>query len=58
MGAYEGLQDPRDRLSVSHRVLGDALQREEPAEPHVELVAAELVDGACEPLGDLSLAAD
>jgi hypothetical protein len=50
-----GGQDLGDGRLVRLGVAGDALQRVDAAEADVELVRAELVDRAGEPLGDLAL---
>jgi len=53
MGADKGGQHLPDRGPVGGRVTGDPLQRIESAQSHIQVLAAELVDRAGEPLGDL-----
>jgi hypothetical protein len=54
MPSHEGRQHLVDGEPIQRGVAGDALQRVDPAQADVELVVAELVDRATEPLGDLA----
>jgi hypothetical protein len=58
MAAHEGGEHLGDGRPVVGRVVGDALQRVDAAEPHVQFWVAQLVDGAGKPLGDLTLLRD
>jgi hypothetical protein len=55
MAADEGGQHLPDRGPIGNGVASDALQRVDPAKPHVQLVVAELVDRPGVALGDLAL---
>jgi hypothetical protein len=57
MAAEIGSDHLADDGAIGRRVAGNPLQRVNAAEPHVQLGAAELVDRAGEPLGDLGLTA-
>jgi hypothetical protein len=43
---------------IVRRVIGDAMQRVDAAEPYIQFSMAELVDGTDEPFGDLALLGD
>jgi hypothetical protein len=47
-----------DGAAVIRRILGDASQRVQTADAHIKILAAQLIDGTAEPVGDLAFAAD
>jgi hypothetical protein len=58
VGADEGTQQVQDGVAVGRGVLGDAFQRVDTANAHVDVFAAQLIHRASESLGDLAFAAD
>jgi hypothetical protein len=58
MSPYEGGEHLSNCRPVGGRVSSNPLKRVNPTDPHIELVVADLVDGAGVPLGDLTLLGD
>jgi hypothetical protein len=58
MGAHKRLQYSGNRLPIYLGIPCNTLQSKDAAEPDIELVAAELVDGTREPLGNLPFTCD